>query len=183
MPSIDNPNGLAASLPGQIAGIRRDIKDLSNSVKAAPVKLVVGSGGLTVAGQITSIGSRATLSGTTNALYVDASGNFGLVPSTERVKQDITPFNISEAAVNALQLVHFKYIQDVETDGEDAPIQIGLIAEEVEKHLGSDFVFYDDEGRVAGIHIDRLVFALLPALQAQSARVTALEERLTKAGL
>jgi hypothetical protein len=183
MPAVDNPNGLAASLPGQIAGIRRDLKDLSNSVKAAPVKLVVGSGGLTVAGQITSIGSRTTLSGTTNALYIDASGNFGIPPSTQRLKQDITPAVITEEAVDALELVHFRYIQDVEQYGDQAPVQIGLIAEEVEKHLGSDFVFYDEEGRVAGIHFERITFALLPAIQAQSKRLAAIEERLNKAGL
>jgi uncharacterized protein YuzE len=132
------------------------------------------------AGQIRSPGSRATLGGSWNALYVDASGNFGIPPSTERVKQDIDIASIDTQAVLGLRIVNFRYIKDVETLGDDAPIQLGLIAEEVEEAIGSDFVYYDDEGKVAGIHFERLAFALIPVLQSQAARLDSVEDRLSR---
>ena len=62
MPAIDDPFSIAASLPGQLAEIRRTIKDLSVNRTQSPAGLAIGATGLTVAGPTALTGS-VTLTG------------------------------------------------------------------------------------------------------------------------
>lgn len=50
MPAIDHPLGVAASLPGQVAALKKAVKDLSVNKTQSPDGLVIGVTGLTVAG-------------------------------------------------------------------------------------------------------------------------------------
>lgn len=59
MPAIDHPLGVAASLPGQLAALRKSVKDLSVNKTQSPASLVIGAGGLTVAGATTLTGGVA----------------------------------------------------------------------------------------------------------------------------
>lgn len=50
MPAVDDPFGIAASLPGQVAALARTVKDLSVNRTQSPAGLAIGATGLTVAG-------------------------------------------------------------------------------------------------------------------------------------
>lgn len=56
MPAVDHPLGAAASLPGQVASLRKIVKDLSVNKTQSPDVLTVGAGGLTVVGASTLTG-------------------------------------------------------------------------------------------------------------------------------
>lgn len=131
-------------------------------------------------GQITSPGCRVNISGPYNVLYVNTAGQFGIPSSTERMKQDIVPATIDTEKVCQLELVRFRYKEDVAENGDDAHVQLGLIAEQVEELIGPDFVFYNEDGQVQGIHFEMLSFALLPVVQEQQKRLKDIEARLAK---
>ena len=50
MPAVDDPFGIAASLPGQLKTLRDQVKDLSVNRTFSPATFTVGAGGLTVLG-------------------------------------------------------------------------------------------------------------------------------------
>lgn len=106
--------------------------------------------------------------------YITNAGNepteLGHTASSERYKQDITPFEVTDEQVEILQLVTFRWIADPDH------IEVGLIAERlVEAGLGWA-VFYNDDGLPEGIHYERAWLALLPYVQRLGERVAALEE-------
>lgn len=112
------------------------------------------------------------------AAYVDETGRFGISPSSRRFKTDLTPWGTDPRALLEVRAVLFRYI----TEPEDAPKQLGWIAEELLAAGFPEFVFYDVEGQVQGINYDRVVVALLELAKIQqtqyddlAARVAALE--------
>jgi hypothetical protein len=104
------------------------------------------------------------------------NGSIGYVPSSLRFKQDVAAMTIDEQAVLALQLVSFRYTAAIENLGDDAPTEVGLIAEQVHDLGMTWLVDYDDEGKPFGIKYERLAFALLPVIQS-------FDQRLRAAGL
>jgi hypothetical protein len=56
MPAVDHPLGAAASLPGQVAALRKVVKDLSVNKTQSPAIFAVGAGGLSVVGPSTLTG-------------------------------------------------------------------------------------------------------------------------------
>ena len=65
MPAVDDPFGIAASLPGQMATLRAQVKDLSVNRTQSPAILTVGAGGLTVLGPTVNTGATALSGGVT----------------------------------------------------------------------------------------------------------------------
>lgn len=134
--------------------------------------------GLTVAGEVRMPNVPVTILTTSYfATYGSTSdgGRIGHVPSSRRYKQDVAPATLTAADVLALQLVTFRYIAAVEELGDDADVEVGLIAEDV-ADLGLDWLVYRDaEGHPAGIRYERLALALLPIIQDYERRLTALE--------
>jgi hypothetical protein len=60
-------------------------------------------------------------------VYVNSTGELGVIPSSQKFKQDIEPMGDSSAELLALQPVTFKY----QSDPAGTP-QFGLVAEQVE---------------------------------------------------
>ena len=144
-----------------------------------------GTGGVSSSGAITfSDVYNYTVSGSYRAVWINSSGRMGNTASTRRVKQDIVDATVSADAVSKLRLRNFRYIRDVEDFGDDAPVELGLIAEELLEIPGMErFVFFDEiDGELvpAGIHYERLVLALIPALQLQAEKIDLIEARLNK---
>jgi hypothetical protein len=109
------------------------------------------------------------------AAYIDSASRLGIVPSSRRFKKYITAWSPDVQAVFAMQLVTFRYKAAIAGTA-DAPLEVGLIAEELDD-LGLGWLVYrDDEGLAAGIHYERVALALLPAIQNLNERVTALED-------
>lgn len=131
---------------------------------------VVNTSGLYEGNLSPNIYNRAT-SGAWRSLAVQANGVLAQTASARRFKENITPLDVTDEQIEALQFVTFDWIADGTGD-------VGVIADDVEKVLPWA-VFHDDDGAVLGVHYDRITLALLPALQRLLARVDALEDRLT----
>ena len=68
--------------------------------------------------------------GTNGAFY--GNGTYGTV-SDERIKEDITDANSQWDDIKALKVRNYKKKANVRADGDDALVEIGLVAQEVEK--------------------------------------------------
>lgn len=109
------------------------------------------------------------------AAYVDETGRFGISPSSIRFKTDLVPWEVDPTALLGLRAVLFRYI----TEPEDAPKQLGWIAEELLAAGFPEFVFYDAAGNVQGINYDRVVVALLELNRHQQTQIDDIAQRLT----
>lgn len=134
-------------------------------------------GGLTVSGAIYTPNGRANpVSSGYVAAYINGDGRLGASASSRRFKKEIAAWTPDLQAVFAMQLVTFRYKAAIYGTA-DAPVEAGLIAEEL-VDLGLDWlVFYDEQGLPQGVHYERVALALLPAIQNLNERVTALEGR------
>src|SRR5437773_253204 len=77
------------------------------------------------------------------AVKVNAAGQLGTAPSSERFKDAIKPMDKASEAVLALKPVTFHYKHELDAKG--IP-QFGLVAEDVEK-VNPDLVARDDQGK------------------------------------
>jgi hypothetical protein len=117
--------------------------------------------------------------GAYRAVWVNVDGRLGNTASTKTVKQDITPADIPSDAVLGVEVVNFRYIDAVEALGDKAPIEIGVIAEQLLEVPGMEkFVYFDDD-KPAGVHYERLAIAVIPQLQKQAALISELEARIS----
>lgn len=100
-------------------------------------------------------------------VVINAGGQLGAPVSTRALKRDIQ--DLGELAERLLDLhpVAFRFRQNVETDP-DAPLEFGLIAEEVAEVL-PDLVVFDEEGKPQSVKYHLLSSLLLGALQEQQA--------------
>jgi len=116
------------------------------------------------------------LSGYANA-YWDGNGDAGVNVSSVVYKQDIVPADLSDEvqAILRMALVRFRYITAVDKYGEDAPIELGSLAEYVKSIGLGEYVFYDLDGNVQGIAYERLTIPLIAVVQSLDARLKVLE--------
>jgi hypothetical protein len=95
------------------------------------------------------------------AVYVTASGQLGVLASSERYKTDIRPLGSNTDNLRRLRPVSFHL--KAEPAG---TLQYGLIAEEVDK-IYPELVIRDNDGRIQGVRYDELAPMLLNELQNQ----------------
>jgi hypothetical protein len=133
---------------------------------------VTGSGGIIDPGAY----GRNTAGFTPRQLYIGTNGYYGYSSSSKTTKQNIKDATVDIQAVYALRIVNYRYKDAVKLHGKDAPVEIGLIAEDLVEAGLSQFVFFDDD-KPAGIHYEKLCLALIPAIQDLDARLTALETK------
>lgn len=144
---------------------------------AAPAERLAISAG----GALTALGPYNTTVGATNRdLFVDNTGLIGYVSSVKASKTNIAPLS-DTSWVYSLQPVSFNYrkrdVDGVYTDEAEAPLEYGLIAEEVEA-VNPELVFYDEtsEGpELRGVSYGKLMIPMLAELQALRSRVDELE--------
>lgn len=116
-----------------------------------------------------------TYGGPYSSQYVHQDGTMGYVPSSARYKQDIMSATLDPATLRQLRVVTFRYIAAVENLGDEAAVEIGLIAEEVDALGLAWLVDYDSEGLPMGVRYDRLALALIPWMASIESRLAALE--------
>jgi hypothetical protein len=87
---------------------------------------------------------------TRRASWVSDAGVLGTALSSEKIKQDVVPTSVTEADLRAARIVDFRYIAAVEAQGDAAPVEIGVIAEQVEGHVPDRMLYRDEEGAVVG---------------------------------
>jgi hypothetical protein len=91
------------------------------------------------------------------AVRVNAAGQLGTAPSSERFKDDIKPMGKASEAIFALKPVTFRYKKGIDPNG----IQhFGLVAEEVEK-VDRDLVVRDSGGKPYTVRYDAVNAMLL----------------------
>jgi len=141
-----------------------------------------GSGQFDAGMRSVGVYNTSVASGAWRAMYVNNAGNIGYVSSTREAKQDVTAGGVTVDAALLLKLVEYRRKATVAELGDDAPFELGLIAEDlVEAGNGLErFVFFDDDGKPAGVHYELLALALIPAIQAQAVRIDSLEERVLR---
>lgn len=108
------------------------------------------------------------------ALWVDAGGAYGIVPSSKRFKKLIKD-RIVPPALLAVRVVEYRY----KKAGKNAPLEVGVIAEELHDLGLGVYVEYDEEGLPFSVNDRRIMFDLLALVQATVGRLAAVEDRLT----
>ena len=100
------------------------------------------------------------------------------VTSSRRYKQDIEAADLDPDAVLGIRPVTFRDIASVEKSGVDAPVNFGVIAEELhDLGLGDLLVTYKD-GEPDAVKYDRIGLALVPAIKRQAEQIADLTARL-----
>jgi trimeric autotransporter adhesin len=90
-------------------------------------------------------------------VYVNAGGQLGVLPSSERFKEDIKPMdNASEVILN-VEPVTFRYKKEIDPD---AVAQFGLVAEKLAR-VNPDLVERDREGKPFTVRYDAVNTMLL----------------------
>jgi len=146
--------------------------------------LIFGTNNATVmtldtAGNVTVPAMYATTVTTPRNVFIDSTGKMGGISSTRASKTNIAPLS-DVSWLYKLEPVSFNYRKRTEDgaylDQFESETQLGMIAEQVAPYA-PDLCIYDDQGKVVGIHYDRMVAPLLKALQDQAARIEALEKK------
>jgi hypothetical protein len=114
----------------------------------------IGTQGTQTATFIAGISGTAVMGG---AVKVNAAGQLGTVPSSQRFKTDIKPMDKASEAILALKPVAFRYKQEVDPDGTP---QFGLVAEDVEK-VNPNLVARDTKGQIYTVRYDAVNAMLL----------------------
>jgi len=118
---------------------------------------VAGISGATVAGGV--------------PVKVNASGQLGTAPSSERFKDEIETMGKASEAIFALKPVTFRYKKELDPKGTQ---QFGLVAEEVEK-VNPDLVVRDSDGKPYTVRYGAVNAMLLNEFLKEHRRIADLE--------
>jgi hypothetical protein len=156
-----------------------EIEVLTNGVGATLV--LNGSGGGTVqfGGLLDSNDTYANeITTTRRAMWMSSAGVFGYASSSRERKQDITGAEINVDAVLEIEPKFFRYISAVEELGDQAPIELGMIAEDLHDAGLTQLVDYGKNGSIEGIHYSMYVTALQAVARHQATQIADLTARL-----
>ena len=119
-----------------------------------------------------------------NGDFGSVTGNYGGV-SDERLKQDIVDATDQWDDIKAIEFKNYRFISSVAYEGEDAPVHLGVIAQQLEtagmtglvktKPVNEDEPDGDD---VKSVKYSILALKVAKALQEAMARIETLEEKV-----
>jgi hypothetical protein len=104
-------------------------------------------------------------------VYVNAGGQLGVLPSSERFKEEIKPMDNASEAILEVEPVTFHYKKDLDPN---AVSQFGLVAEKLAS-ASPDLVERDDQGRPYTVRYDAVNAMLLNEFLKEHRRVQDLE--------
>jgi hypothetical protein len=110
------------------------------------------------------------------AVQVNAAGQLGTAPSSERFKDQIKQMDKASEAVLALKPVTFRYKTEIDPAG--IP-QFGLVAEDVEA-VNPDLVIRDKEGKPYSVRYDQVNAMLLNEFLKEHRKVEELESAVAR---
>lgn len=114
------------------------------------------------------------------AMYRNGDGRVGISPSARRFKKDIHSRAYTAEQLRAIRVVSYRLKASVFGEGwEDAPVDVGVIAEELIDTGLSEFVVFDADGAPLSVHYERLVLVVIGALQETLDLVDSFNERLS----
>lgn len=112
------------------------------------------------------------------AVWALSDGTMGTSQSSRKVKQDFLKPDITLEQMRAVDWTLYRFIDDVNRNGDSATIHVGMIAEELDDNGLGQFVEYNDDYEPVGINYPMLgVWAIHEAHLAHD-RIDRLEERL-----
>jgi hypothetical protein len=129
-------------------------------------------------GTLLASGVATTPLGSWTSVVTNSSGYLGYASSNRASKQNIVPTAIPEDAALGVQIVDFRYRADVKEFGDEAPLNVGVIAEQLIDAGLEQLVIKDAAGKVKGVHYERLAVVLFPTVQMQARQITDLTARL-----
>ena len=146
----------------------------------------IGNQGTSIDSNVIRIGdnsnqTRTFIAGISNALgtgsvvLIDPNGQLGIVPSSERYKEDIHDMAGTSDALMQLRPVTFRYKQA--TNGGNKPLQYGLIGEEVAK-VYPELVVYGKDGQVESVQYHQFPALLLNEWQKQQRAIKQQQEQI-----
>lgn len=116
--------------------------------------------------------------GSWRAVWALSDGTMGTAQSSRKVKQDFIMPEITLEQMRAVDWTLYRYIDDVNLNGDSATVHLGMIAEELDDNGLGQFVEYNDDYEPCGINYPMLgVWAIHEAHLAHD-RIDRLEERL-----
>ena len=117
-------------------------------------------------------------SGSWRAAWVLSDGTMGTAQSSRKVKQDFMMPDITLEQMRAADWTLYRYIDDVNLNGDSANLHLGMVAEDLDDNGLGLFVEYNDDYEPCGINYPMLgVWAIHEAHLAHD-RIDRLEERL-----
>jgi hypothetical protein len=129
---------------------------------AGPESNVIRIGGLQTKTFVAGISGNGLVNGA--GVLVTGTGELGVLTSSGRFKSDVRDLGDPSSLVMGLRPVSFRYTEAVA--GSDAPLQYGLIAEEVAE-VAPELVVYDEEGAPFSVRYQELAPLLLGEVQQQ----------------
>jgi len=108
------------------------------------------------------------------AVKVNAAGQLGTAPSSQRFKTEIKPMDKASEAILALKPVTFHYKKELDPEG--IP-QFGLVAEEVEK-INPALITRDPEGKPYTVRYEAINAMLLNEFLKEHRKVESLEKAM-----
>lgn len=116
--------------------------------------------------------------GSWRAVWALSDGTMGTAQSSRKVKQDFIMPEITLEQMRAVDWTLYRYIDDVNLNGDSATVHLGMIAEDLDDNGLGQFVEYNDDYEPCGINYPMLgVWAIHEAHLAHD-RIDRLEERL-----
>jgi hypothetical protein len=115
---------------------------------------------------------------TRRAMWMSSAGVFGYASSSRTKKQDITEASLDTDAILSIEPKLFRYISAVEELGDDAPVELGMIAEDLHDAGLTHLVDYGKNGKIEGIHYSMYVTALQAVVRHQATQISDLSARL-----
>lgn len=116
--------------------------------------------------------------GSWRAVWALSDGTLGTAQSSRKVKQDFIMPEITLEQMRAVDWTLYRYIDDVNLNGDSATVHLGMIAEDLDDNGLGQFVEYNDDYEPCGINYPMLgVWAVHEAHLAHD-RIDRLEERL-----
>lgn len=112
------------------------------------------------------------------SVWALSDGTLGTSQSSRKVKQDFISPDITLEQMRSVDWTLYRFIDDVNLNGDSATIHLGMIAEELDDNGLGQFVEYNDDYEPVGINYPMLgVWAIHEAHLAHD-RIDRLEERL-----
>jgi trimeric autotransporter adhesin len=144
--------------------------DVGNNGVAGEAGIIrIGTDGEQTATYISGIATSAL--GTAMAVGVTSSGQLGVIGSSERYKESITPMAEASEALLALRPVKFRYKKTLDPS---TTAQFGLVAEEVAR-INPDLVTRDKSGNPFTVRYDAVNAMLLNEFLKEHRKVQELE--------
>ena len=148
--------------------------DIGNSgVTGESGKIRIGTVGIQTATFVAGINGAGV---TGAAVKVNAAGQLGTAPSSQRFKMEIKPMDKASEAIYALKPVSFRYKKEIDPE---LTRQFGLVAEEVEK-VNPDLVARDEQGKPYSVRYEAVNAMLLNEFLKEHRKVEKLEATIAQ---